>query len=52
MASSDGAFDADPRQPSENWPLRWWVHAYAEGFFPMADSDSGRIALWRSRSGP
>jgi len=50
MARSDGGFGADPRQPSENWPLRWWVQAYAEGFFPMADAGSGKIALWRSRS--
>jgi leucyl/phenylalanyl-tRNA--protein transferase len=39
----------DPAQPSEHWPAAWWRAAYAEGWYPMADPDSGRLGLYRSR---
>ena len=50
MAGPGGAARADPRQPSEHWPVEWWIQAYAKGWFPMANATSGRLALWRSRS--
>ncbi len=39
----------DPFHPSALWPTPWWQAAYAQGWFPMADPDSGRLALHRSR---
>ena len=50
MAGPNRGAGADPGQPSEHWPIPWWIQAYAKGWFPMADSTSGRLALWRSRS--
>ena len=50
MAWPGAAVSPNPGQPSEHWPLTWWVQAYARGWFPMADSTTGRLALWRSRS--
>ena len=41
---------ADPRQPSEHWPVHWWVQAYAKGWFPMAHPTHGGLDLWRSQS--
>lgn len=39
---------ADPAQPSRHWPTAWWRASYAQGWFPMANPDSGRIELYRS----
>jgi leucyl/phenylalanyl-tRNA--protein transferase len=39
----------DPAQPSGFWPTTWWRAAYAQGWFPMADPDSGQLQLYRSR---
>lgn len=40
----------DPHQPSEHWPLAWWLQAYAGGWFPMAEADPAKpLGLFRSR---
>ena len=40
----------DPRQPSEHWPVAWWLQAYSGGWFPMAEAASARgLRLFRSR---
>jgi leucyl/phenylalanyl-tRNA--protein transferase len=38
----------DPQRPSALWPTAWWKAVYAQGLFPMADPDSGHLALHRS----
>jgi len=50
MAGPGGVRSPNPDQPSDLWPVHWWVQAYARGWFPMADHTTGRLALWRSRS--
>jgi leucyl/phenylalanyl-tRNA--protein transferase len=39
----------NPSQPSERWPASWWRAAYAQGWYPMAQPDAGRLGLFRSR---
>jgi leucyl/phenylalanyl-tRNA--protein transferase len=39
---------ADPAQPSWLWPTAWWRTVYGQGWFPMADPESGRLGLHRS----
>ncbi|MFO0039292.1 MAG: leucyl/phenylalanyl-tRNA--protein transferase [Synechococcaceae cyanobacterium] len=38
----------DPERPSALWPTAWWRAVYAQGWFPMADPESGALALHRS----
>lgn len=38
----------DPERPSALWPTAWWRAVYAQGWFPMADPESGALGLHRS----
>lgn len=38
----------DPERPSTLWPTAWWRAVYAQGWFPMADPESGALGLHRS----
>jgi len=50
MAELARSAGADPRKPSEHWPVEWWIQAYAKGWFPMARPTNGTLDLWRSQS--